>query len=130
MSDTFLLPEIGGLAFFSLQFGRIFMNGSSTLGIDRKVVSVVYTKDQVQNYTFVVTFYGARDRGAFTLPMNRAVEFGFWLNWFGCPAVPDEAPATAPAPVAAVATPRTCPVCYGTGFHKGFGAPCSQGCSS
>lgn len=21
-----------------------------------------------------------------------------------------------------------CPECYGTGFHKGFGAPCSKGC--
>lgn len=23
---------------------------------------------------------------------------------------------------------ETCPECYGTGFHKGFGAPCSKGC--
>lgn len=24
----------------------------------------------------------------------------------------------------------SCPVCYGTGFHKGFGAPCSKGCKA
>ena len=27
-------------------------------------------------------------------------------------------------------TSETCPECYGTGFHKGFGAPCARGCSS
>ncbi len=25
--------------------------------------------------------------------------------------------------------PSECPECYGSGFHKGFGAPCSRGCS-
>ena len=24
--------------------------------------------------------------------------------------------------------PTTCPICYGTGFFKGFGGPCSSGC--
>lgn len=29
-----------------------------------------------------------------------------------------------------IAVPETCAECYGTGYHKGFGAPCSKGCKS
>lgn len=38
--------------------------------------------------------------------------------------VPERMPAKGNYPVA------ECPECYGTGFHKGFGAPCSKGCKT
>jgi hypothetical protein len=123
MSKIFPLPEMNCEAFFSLLTNAIYLRWPS--GVARKLVKVTYVQHKTQDYTFELTFAAcATRRASFTMPMNRAVEFGFWLNWFGCPAMPDE------APVAATPAPTSCPVCYGTGFHKGFGAPCSQGCSS
>jgi hypothetical protein len=120
---TFPLPEMDTEAFFSLPNG-IYLKWPS--GVERKLAKVTYTQDKAQNYTFELTFAACATRASFTMPMNRAVEFGFWLNWFGCAAVRrDEAPVRIPVPVSS-----TCPVCFGTGFYKGFGAPCSQRCSS
>ncbi len=63
------------------------------------------------------------------LPDFRVKELQTWLTQIQAQFEVVYAPESqAPAPAASIAPAAVCAECFGTGYKKGFGAPCSRGC--
>jgi len=126
MNKIFPLPEIEGSAYFSTRTNSIFLGGHVTNYVSRRVARVLFDRQTLgYEYSFEVHFrHGPQCK--FRLALPRAIEFDCWLKNFGLQMtsvlVASESPVPTPTPA------PTCPVCFGTGFYKGFGAPCSRGC--
>jgi hypothetical protein len=130
MSHIFPIPEIEGSAYCSVKTGGIFLGGHVTNHVSRPVhtMQITYHPKDLEFTWDVVFAGGSMPSCSFRLPIRKSVGFEAWLLSFGfrlTVGAERKVPAPAPGPV-----PSTCPVCFGTGFYKGFGAPCSKGCSS
>ena len=142
--NIFPLPEIQGAAVVSSD-KRILISTRSmnyNMGIVDRVTYYYHLKDR--EFSFHVHFAN-KDLLHFRLGETRASLFDVWLGKNGLqisahpggltishiptgPTGPDYIVGRGtlsfgPPPVKSV-----CPVCYGTGFFKGFGGPCSSGC--
>lgn len=131
MKKVFHIP--GGVIHYDQQWpehgGWFSMTNTPTCW---KIQSVRYRPHS----TFRISFMDNSELFQFELPSGAGSPMGAsaeeLLDWL------KKSPITLMLPTAtytftapeAKAPKAPCPVCYGTGFHKGFGAPCSKGCKA
>jgi hypothetical protein len=143
VSYVFPLPEINGDAMYTLR-KQILL--SHRFMAPTEVSSITFTYNGTALPTSAFTFFVWFTDGnglQMNLSVTRASEFESWLKGHGMKISEDKV-ATPPPPTNLPSGPVVppldltiravftdpCPICYGTGFYKGFGGPCSSGCAA
>lgn len=142
----FPLPETGGILFMAPSYtpGDVWYEGKGKTEIYQlKDVRFRASGLNIAHTEFLFHFQNTPKLLLVVIEDIRARDLESWLKQVGVKVASDCKTYTAcprkftnpicqttytPAGVVPDDEVAECPECYGTGFHKGFGAPCSKGC--